>query len=109
MKFLAASLSLLGLTSAISLASRSNDYQGTTVWRVTVGSNGAKLAQIIEDLSLETWKGHPETSAVVDVMVAPSVLDEFKESTKPWNPVLMHENLGASIEAEGNFPVYAGN
>ncbi|KAH7112890.1 carboxypeptidase-like protein A [Dendryphion nanum] len=108
MKLLSISIASLGLASAISLNTRSNDYEGTTVWRVTVGSNGAKLLQIIKDLSLQTWKGHAETSPVVDVMVAPSVLDKFKESTKTWDAVLMHKNLGESIKAEGDFPIYPG-
>ncbi|KAF2014615.1 hypothetical protein BU24DRAFT_463389 [Aaosphaeria arxii CBS 175.79] len=100
MRFLSVVLASLSLVSAISLNTRSEDYDGYQVYRVNVGSNGEKLHEVIEKLSLQTWKGRALTSSVVDVVVPPSVLAEFKKSTEGIETALMHENLGASIAAE---------
>ncbi|KAF2469311.1 uncharacterized protein BDR25DRAFT_263790, partial [Lindgomyces ingoldianus] len=106
MKFLAVGLASLTLTSAVSIAQKAN-YDGYQVYRVNVGSDRSKLSDIVSSLKLSTWKGKVETSDVVDVMVPPSQLSDFKQSTETLNTKLMHENLGASISEETKFHVYA--
>jgi carboxypeptidase A4 len=63
---------------------------------------------MMSKMQLEPWKGKPASSDVVDVMVSPSQLTEFEAETQDIETNVMHENLGASIEEENQFSVYAG-
>jgi carboxypeptidase A4 len=78
------------------------------VYRVNVGSNGAKLDGVMNKLQLELWKGKPASSDVVDVMVPPTAVKDFEASTKDMETAVMHDNLGLSIADEQTFSVYAG-
>jgi carboxypeptidase A4 len=106
MKLLSLTLASLGLASAASVASPV-DYNKWQVYRVTVGEDKAKLSKVMSNLKLTTWKGKVETSDVVDVVVPPTQVDAFVTSTKDFNTMLMHENLGDSIAEESTFGVYA--
>jgi carboxypeptidase A4 len=106
MKLLSLTLASLGLASAASVASPV-DYNKWQVYRVTVGEDKAKLSKVMSNLKLTTWKGKVETSDVVDVVVPPTQIDAFVTSTKDFNTMLMHENLGDSIAEESTFGVYA--
>lgn len=107
MKLLTLGLASLGLTSAASITTKVN-YDGWKAYRVNVGDDNAKFSKVVSDIGLETWKGRADSSAVVDVVVAPSQLEAFEKAAKELNVELMHDNLGESIAAEADFPVYAG-
>jgi carboxypeptidase A4 len=107
MKYLGITLASLGLVSAASVAKKV-DYADWKVYRVNVGANADKVSKMMSKMQLEPWKGKPATSDVVDVMVSPSQLTEFEAETQDIETNVMHENLGASIEEENQFSVYAG-
>lgn len=100
-------LASLGLASAVSAATKVS-YDGWKVYRVNVGSNAAEFSKLVNDVGLETWKGKPASSAVVDVMVSPSQLEAFEKAAEGLQVNLMHDNLGQSISTEAAFPVYTG-
>ena len=107
MKFFGIASASLGLASAASVIKKAN-YDDWKVYRVNVGSNAAKVDSILSKLQLELWKGKPASSAVIDVMVPPSVAEEFEASTEDIETEVMHDNLGLSIADEESFGVYAG-
>ncbi|KAF1840089.1 uncharacterized protein K460DRAFT_371306 [Cucurbitaria berberidis CBS 394.84] len=106
MKFLGVTLASLGLASAASVTKKVS-YDDWKVYRVNVGSNTAKFNDVVSKLQLETWKGKPASSDVVDVMVPPSQISDFVTSTEGIETRIMHENLGVSIADEESFGVYA--
>lgn len=108
MKLLGVTLASLGLASAATVAKKVN-YDDWKVFRVNVGSEGAKLQDVMTKLQLELWKGKPASSDVVDLMVPPSAVSDFEASTQDFETKIMHENLGQSIAEEQSFSVYAGN
>lgn len=107
MKFLGVTLASLGLASAAAV-SKKVSYDDWKVYRVNVGSNAAKLSDVMSKLQLEAWKGKPATSSIVDVMVPPAQVKDFESSAADIEFKVMHENLGASIADEETFGVYAG-
>lgn len=107
MKLLGVTLASLGLASAATVAKKVS-YDDWKVFRVNVGSDSAKLQDVMSKLQLELWKGKPESSDVVDLMVPPSAVKDFEASTESFETKLMHDNLGASIADEQSFSVYAG-
>jgi len=107
MKLLGVTLASLGLASAVSVTTKVS-YDDWKVYRVNVGSNKAKFGDVVSKLQLETWKGKPTSSDVVDVMVPPSQISEFESSTVGIETRIMHDNLGLSIADEEGFDVYAG-
>ncbi|KAH8726546.1 hypothetical protein GQ44DRAFT_748965 [Phaeosphaeriaceae sp. PMI808] len=106
MKFLGVTLASLGLVSAVSVTKKIN-YDDWKVYRVNVGSNAAKLNDVVSKLQLEIWKGSPSSSSVVDVMVGPTQVQDFEASTEGIETRIMHQNLGLSIADEETFSVYA--
>ncbi|KAF2124252.1 hypothetical protein P153DRAFT_390803 [Dothidotthia symphoricarpi CBS 119687] len=106
MKLLSVALASLGLASAASVTKKIS-YDDWKVYRVNVGSDTAKFGKVVSKLQLETWKGKPATSDVVDVMVPPSQISDFEASTSDIETKIMHENLGLSIADEQGFEVYA--
>jgi carboxypeptidase A4 len=107
MKFLGITLTSLGLASAASVAKKVS-YDDWKVYRVNVGSNAAKISDVMSKLQLELWKGKPASSDVIDVMVPPSAIRDFEASTADVETSVMHDNLGLSIADENSFSVYAG-
>ncbi|KAL1799192.1 hypothetical protein ACET3X_003229 [Alternaria dauci] len=106
MKFLNVTLASLGLASAASVTKKVS-YDDWKVYRVNVGSNSAKIDNVMSKLQLELWKGNPASSDVVDVMVPPSVVKDFEASTEDIETKVMHDNLGLSIADEETFNIYA--
>jgi len=108
MKLLGITLASLCFISAATVTKKVS-YDDWKVYRVNVGSNTDKFMGVVDKLKLETWKGKPATSDVVDVMVPPSQISDFEASTADIDTAVMHENLGLSIADEDVFSVYAGN
>lgn len=104
--FFLASL-VLGLVSAIVVPRKAN-YDGYRVIRLQVGSDASRVENIIQELSLSTWNGAPRDNSEVDIVVPADKYSEFESSTADLDSSVMHENLGASIARETNYPVYAG-
>ncbi|KAF2850345.1 hypothetical protein T440DRAFT_397318 [Plenodomus tracheiphilus IPT5] len=101
MKFLGLAFASLGLASAATVAKKVS-YDDWKVYRVNVGSNTAKFNDVVSKLKLETWKGKPASSDVVDVVVPPTQISAFEASTADIETRVMHENLGLSIADESN-------
>jgi hypothetical protein len=107
MKLLGVTLASLGLASAATVAKKVN-YDDWKVFRVNVGSEATKLQDVMSKLQLQLWKGKPESSDVVDLMVPPTAVKDFEASTQNFETKVMHDNLGLSIAEEESFSVYAG-
>jgi len=112
MRFLAVAIASLGLVSAATVAKKVR-YDDWQVFRVHGDSNNAKFNQVVGKLKLEVWKGKPASGDIVDVMVPPTQVSDFKSSTKDMQIQLMHANLGTAIANEGSesndgFSVTAG-
>lgn len=76
-------------------------YDGFGVYRLPVGDDVSKMASLIENLGLETWKSFKKPGAYADVVVPPEKLSAFKEQTAGIEGVeVMHEDLAKSIAAE---------
>ncbi|KAI4635469.1 uncharacterized protein J4E87_000421 [Alternaria ethzedia] len=109
MKLLNIALASLGLASAATVNTKKINYDDWKVYRVNVGSNAAKIDDVMSKLSLDLWKGKPASSDVVDVMVPPSAVKDFEASTKDieGKTKVMHDNLGRSIADEQTVSIYA--
>jgi len=107
MKFLGVALASLGLVSAATVEKKVS-YDDWKVYRINVGSNAAKVNDVVSKFDLQLWKGKPSSSSVVDVMVPPSQVKDFEASTADVETRVMHDNLGMSITDEDSFKVYAG-
>lgn len=108
MKFIGVALASLGLASAATVTKKIS-YDDWKVYRINVGSNAAKVNDVVSKFDLQLWKGKPASSDVVDVMVPPSQIKDFEASTSDVETRVMHDNLGLSIADEDTFSVYAGN
>lgn len=82
MKLLNIALASLGLASAATVNTKKVNYDDWKVYRVNVGSNAAKIDDVMSKLSLDLWKGKPASSDVIDVMVPPTAVKDFEASTK---------------------------
>lgn len=66
-----------------------------------MGDDVSKVAALIDDLGLDTWKSIKKAGAYADVVVPPEKLSAFKEQTAGIEGVeVMHEDLAKSIAAE---------
>ncbi|KAL9112896.1 MAG: hypothetical protein Q9227_002973 [Pyrenula ochraceoflavens] len=83
------------------------DYEGYKVFRLAVGNNATQLSDLINSLSLSTWKGVPKAGHSSDIVVPPPKLEAFEQGTGGFDTEVLHDNLGASIQAESDFEVYA--
>ncbi|KAL9607664.1 MAG: hypothetical protein Q9167_007444 [Letrouitia subvulpina] len=86
---------------------RKATYDGYKVVRLEVGEQLPKVEGLIEKLSLLTWNGGPKEKSEVDIVVPADKVAEFEASTADLDSKVMHENLGASIANEADYPVYA--
>lgn len=92
---------LLGALGNPLIQPREVSYDGFEVYRVPVGNDASKVAEIVEKLELETWKSHLKPGSFADVVVSPDKLQAFHEEVAGMEGVeVMHENLAASIAAE---------
>lgn len=103
-------LSVCGaLASAAAVAKPEKvSYDGYKVFRVAVGTQVAKINDVVSSLGLTTWKGAPRAGAFADIVVPPTKIDAFADKIAGLTAVTMHEDLGASIAEESNFHTYAG-
>lgn len=102
------------LVSAVTVpaAKEKVTYHGDKVLRVATGDDVAPLKSIIDTMALPTWKGVtagiPKVNWHVDVVVPKDRLEEFNTVSAGMNISVMHDDLGASIDAEAEFDPYAG-
>lgn len=98
------SLSIVLLNAASAWAKI--NYDGAQAMRIPVGEDVTPLMEIIQKLSLPTWKGVangvPVANSHVDLVVPASKVAKFNEMTtaKGMKTEIMHEDLGASIAEE---------
>ncbi len=108
MKFFGATLLSIGLASAATV-SKKVSYDDWKVYRVNIGSDRDQFQGVFNKLQLGLWKGQPETSDVVDVVVPPSQISDFEKLTGNINTRVMHEDLGKSIaDEDASVNVYEG-
>ncbi|WEW58670.1 hypothetical protein PRK78_004138 [Emydomyces testavorans] len=104
MKSLLAISALLAAAFAASLPSSpslGSEYNGYKVVRIpTAKENHAKVVSLINELKLNTWKFPSKVGAAADVVVSPAQLSAFEKATAGLTLETMHEDLGASIDAE---------
>ncbi|KAL8834691.1 MAG: hypothetical protein Q9170_003635 [Blastenia crenularia] len=97
---------IFGLVSAI-VVPRKASYDGYKVVRLQVGEELSKVKSVIQKLSLSTWNGGAKENSEVDIVVPADKVAEFESNTAGLDSSIMHENLGASIAKEMEYPVYA--
>ncbi|KAK1961203.1 zinc carboxypeptidase [Colletotrichum sublineola] len=110
MKSLATLSALVAAASAASIAVESPEpvsYDGTKVFRVSVGDEVDRVNDIVNKLQLSTWKGAPRAGAFADIVVPAADVGAFETEIAGMNVTTMHEDLGASIAEESTFSVYA--
>ncbi|KAE9580392.1 Metallocarboxypeptidase A-like protein [Colletotrichum fructicola] len=110
MKSLAVLSTTFAAASAAAVAGASSQrvsYDGTKVFRVSVGDEVDRVNGVINKLQLNTWKGVPRAGALADIVVPPEQVDEFNAEISGLNVTTMHEDLGLSIADESSFSVYA--
>ncbi|KAG9231158.1 hypothetical protein BJ875DRAFT_128736 [Amylocarpus encephaloides] len=81
-------------------------YDGAKAIRIPVGEDVFPVMDIIRKLDLATWKGVsaagiPTANSNVDVVVTADKIAQFDELAKDMTLDVLHEDLGASILAEG--------
>ncbi|KAK2024406.1 zinc carboxypeptidase [Colletotrichum zoysiae] len=110
MKSLATLSALVATASAASVAFESPEpvsYDGTKVFRVSVGDEVDRVNDIVNKLQLSTWKGAPRAGAFADIVVPAADVGTFEAEIAGLNVTTMHEDLGASIASESTFSTYA--
>ena len=105
MRFLPLALSLV-YTSVV-LAQKVS-YDGYKVFRVQVREDVEMVNGVIDRLGLATWKGAKRAGAAADIVVPPNQVEDFKKEIEGLDAVVMHHDLGASINTESDFHIYAG-
>ncbi|KZL84080.1 zinc carboxypeptidase, partial [Colletotrichum incanum] len=110
MKSLATLSTIVAAASAASVAVESAkrvSYDGTKVFRVSVGDEVDRINGVVNKLQLSTWKGAPRAGAFADIVVPPTEVSAFEAEIAGMNVTTMHEDLGAAIADESSFSVYA--
>ncbi|GKT64387.1 zinc carboxypeptidase [Colletotrichum tofieldiae] len=110
MKSLATLSTIVAAASAASVAAGSAkrvSYDGTKVFRVSVGDEVDRINGVVNKLQLSTWKGAPRAGAFADIVVPPTEVGAFEAEVAGMNVTTMHEDLGAAIADESSFSVYA--
>jgi hypothetical protein len=87
-------------------------YDGAKAIRIPTGEDVTPVLDIIDKLSLPTWKGIangvPVANSNVDLVVPADKVAEFDQMVSGMTTEVMHEDLGLSIAEEGNMEAYAG-
>jgi len=87
-------------------------YDGAKAIRIPTGEDVTPVLDIIDKLSLPTWKGIangvPVANSNVDLVVPADKVAEFEQMVSGMTTEVMHEDLGSSIADEGNMEAYAG-
>ncbi|KAH9221742.1 hypothetical protein DL95DRAFT_511617 [Leptodontidium sp. 2 PMI_412] len=103
------SVTLLALASVVSAAKVS--YNGAKAFRIPVGEDVTPLMDVIQKLDLPIWKGAPNgvpiANSHVDLVVPAKSVKEFQKMTSSMVTEVMHEDLGAAIDAEGTAPEFS--
>ncbi|KAJ0163190.1 Metallocarboxypeptidase A-like protein [Colletotrichum tanaceti] len=114
MKCLAILSAIAATASAASVAAGSGgakrvSYDGTKVFRVSVGDEVDRVNGVVDKLRLSTWKGAPRAGAMADIVVPPADVAAFEAAMAGMNVTTMHEDLGAAIadESDSSFSLYA--
>ncbi|GJD03047.1 Zinc carboxypeptidase [Colletotrichum higginsianum IMI 349063] len=110
MKSLAILSAIAATASAASVAAGSAkrvSYDGTKVFRVSVGDEVDRINSVVDKLQLSTWKGAPRAGALADIVVPPTEVAAFEAEIAGMNVTTMHEDLGAAIADESSFSLYA--
>ncbi|OHE96042.1 zinc carboxypeptidase [Colletotrichum orchidophilum] len=112
MKSLVALSTLIAAASAATVAgsgasAKRVSYDGTKVFRLSVGDEVDRVNGVVDKLRLTTWKGAPRAGAFADIVVPAADVASFKAEVAGMNVTTMHEDLGASIADESGFSVYA--
>ncbi|KAF2456484.1 hypothetical protein BDY21DRAFT_393880 [Lineolata rhizophorae] len=121
MRAVRTSLALAASLGATLGAAAATSYSGYKVFRLSASTAGsAEVEDIISSLGLATWENSLGRTGVVDVVVAPHQLSAFESrvtvaessdiTTRAPEIIaeVMHEDLGASIDVEGNFAEVEG-
>lgn len=102
---------ILGLSVGTSVVAKVS-YEGAKAVRIPTGEDVTPVLEIIEKLSLPTWKGIangvPVANSNIDLVVPADKVAEFDQMVSEMTTEVMHEDLGLSIAEEGNMEVYAG-
>lgn len=106
MKLLLLAPLILCLVTAVVVPRKAN-YDGYKVVRLQVGDNLLQVKNLIQELSLSTWNGSPKANSEVDLVVPADQVADFDTSTANLDSSVMHQNLGASIAKETDYPLYA--
>lgn len=106
MKLLLLAPLVCGLVLAVVVPRKAN-YDGYKVVRLEVGDNLSQVKDLIQKLSLSTWNGSPKANSEVDVVVPADQVANFDTSTADLDSRIMHQNLGAAIAEETDYPLYA--
>ncbi|KAF4626386.1 hypothetical protein G7Y89_g11771 [Cudoniella acicularis] len=97
---------LLAVTSVVAKVS----YDGAKAIRIPMGEDVMPVMNIIKQLQLPTWKGVqegvPKAGGTVDLVVPADKVTEFNQLMTGINHEVLHDDLGASIEAEGKTKPY---
>ncbi|TVY91993.1 Metallocarboxypeptidase A-like protein [Lachnellula willkommii] len=100
---------LLGLAAATAVLAKVS-YDGAKAIRIPTGEDVTPVLDIVNKLSLATWKGMangvPVPNSHVDLVVPADQVDEFNQLVEGMSTEVMHEDLGLSIAEEGNFAPY---
>ncbi|KAK6215788.1 zinc carboxypeptidase [Colletotrichum tabaci] len=110
MKSLTILSAIAATASAASVAAGSAkrvSYDGTKVFRVSVGDEVDRINSVVDKLQLSTWKGAPRAGALADIVVPPTEVAAFEAEIAGMNVTTMHEDLGAAIADESSFSLYA--
>ncbi len=108
MKYLAALSGLLALASTAVIDQPRVSYDGYKVVRVPVGTDASKVTEIVTKLKLKTWGGAPRAGRYADIVIPPQQIAAFDSETAGMEVIIMHEDLGASIERESTYSLYSG-
>ncbi|KAK5995388.1 Metallocarboxypeptidase A-like protein [Cladobotryum mycophilum] len=107
MKSLAILSAFLATASAAAIQPPRVSYDGYKVFRVPVGEHVERVNDVASKLDLQTWKAAKKAGAFADFAVHPDKLDAFHKEVGDLKPIVMHEDLGASIAEESSLSVYA--
>lgn len=108
MKSLTLLSALIASASAAVLQPHRVSYDGHKVFRLSVDAHNIdRINDIVNTLNLQTWKPARKAGSFADIVVSPDQLETFNKATSGLKPVVMHEDLGVSIEKESAFQPYS--
>ena len=84
-------------------------YEGFQVIRISIEDNLALVEGLIDQLELPTWGGALQENRFVDAVIPPENRDEVISTLEGDDVefVYLHEDLGASIAEQEDYPEYS--